>query len=84
MAQSTRAPKQWCLSKHETVNSFENWRQNIQYTLSLDSNFAPFLLEGVTWEKKAKNSPLRGFTDDDDSVAEASRRTAQQKVTLLE
>ena len=27
MASSHRAPKQWCLSKVETITSFENWKQ---------------------------------------------------------
>ena len=54
------------------------------YTLSLDSNFAPFLVEGITWGKKTKTEPLRGFTDDGEDVAEASRLTAQQKVNFLE
>ena len=84
MASTHRAPKQWCLSKSETINSFENWRQNLLYTLSLDSNFAPFLVEGITWGKKTKTEPLRGFTDDGEDVAEASRLTAQQKVNFLE
>ena len=79
-----RAPKQWCLSKSETINSFENWRQNLLYTLSLDSNFAPFLAEGITWGKKTRTEPLRGFTDDGEDVAEASCLTAQQKVNFLE
>ena len=43
----SRAPKQWTLTKTETVNSFENWRQNLQYILSLDANFAPFLQSTV-------------------------------------
>ena len=81
---AARAPKQWSLSKTENVNSFENWRQNILYTLSLDQNFAPFLVEGVQWEKKGRATPLRGLTDDGDNVAAATRRTAQQKVTQLE
>ena len=84
MANTHRAPKQWCLSKVETVNTFENWRQNLQYTLSLDPNFAPFLLEGCQWGKKTKTSPLRGFEDDTDAIPEARRKTAQQKVTMLE
>ena len=79
-----RAPKQWCLTKAETINSFENWRQNLVYTLSLDPHFAPFLVEGVTWLKKSKTNPLRGFVDDSSSVPEARRRTAQQKSTMLE
>jgi hypothetical protein len=57
MANSTRAPKQWCLTKHETVNSFENWRQNLIYSLSLDKNVAPFLVAGFKWQKKTKTTP---------------------------
>lgn len=84
MASTLRAPKQWCLSKTENVNSFENWRQNLQYTLSLDNNFAPFLVEGVKWLPKGKESPLRGFVDDGDTVPAAQKRTAAQKVAMLE
>jgi len=84
MASTHRAPKQWCLTKHETINSFENWKQNLIYTLSLDSNFAPFLAEGVTWLKKTKAQPTRGFQDDGSSVPTASRLTARQKVNFLE
>ena len=79
-----RAPKQCSLSKTETITPFEAWRQNLVYTLSLDHNFAPFLVEGFTWVKKTATVPLHGFTDDDETVPEASRRTAAQKVNLLE
>lgn len=34
------------------------------YALSLDSNFAPFLADGVTWGKKTKAQPLRGFVNE--------------------
>ena len=84
MAATPRALKQWCLTKTETVTCFENWRHKLLYTLSLDAQFAPYLLDGATWSKKTKKSPLRGFTDDGSSVPEASRRTAQQKVSMLE
>lgn len=81
---SNRAPKQWCLTKNETINSFENWKQNLIYSLSLDPNFTPFLSDGSTWRKKTKAGPLRGFTNDGSSVPEASRHTAAQKVAMLE
>ena len=81
---SNRAPKQWCLSKNETLTSFESWKQNLLYTLSLDANFAPFLGEGSSWLKKTRASPLRGYTDDGESVPAARRRTATQKVNMLE
>ena len=39
---TSRAPKQWVLTKNETINTYESWKQNIQYVLSLDASFAPF------------------------------------------
>ena len=79
-----RAPKQWSLTKQETIASFEAWRQHLQYTLSLDSNFAGFLIDGFTWQKKTNAQPLRGCVDNREDVAEASRGTAAQKCTYLE
>eukprot|EP00058_Branchiostoma_floridae_P000331 XP_002585819.1 hypothetical protein BRAFLDRAFT_111074 [Branchiostoma floridae] len=37
--------------KTETINSFESWRANLIYSLSLDHNFTPFLVNGFTWQK---------------------------------
>ena len=81
---TNRAPKQWSLSKDETITSFEAWRQNLLYILSLDPNFAHFLLEETTWQRKTSNQPTRGFADDGEDVPQANRRTAAQKVTHLE
>ena len=66
---SIRAPKQWALTKQETITSFEAWRQNLQYILSLDPNFAAFLLEDATWLRK---SSLRSFENDGEHVLEAN------------
>ena len=77
-----RAPKQWRLTTNETVNSFENWRQNLLYILSLDNNFAPFL--AGAWQKKTAANPLRGCVDDGVNVPEASRKTAAQKNAQLD
>ncbi len=71
-----RAPKQWSLTKHETITSFEALRHNLQYTLSLNPNFAPYLIDGVTWSKKTTTAPLRGLEDDAEPIPEAQRRTA--------
>ena len=81
---SSRAPKQWSLTKHESITSFEAWRHNLQYSLSLDPNFASFLADNTSWQKKSPTHPLRGLTDDDEEVPAARRRTAQQKCTHLE
>ena len=84
MASTHRAPKQWYLSKVETINSFENWKQNLLYTLSLNSNFTPFLTDGVTWLKKTKAQLLRGLENDGKTVPLSRRLTARQKVNFLE
>ena len=81
---NSRAPKQWTLTKTETLNSFTNWKENLLYILSLDNNFAPFLVDGVTWLKKSTLTPTRGFTDDANTIPEARRRTAVQKCAHLE
>lgn len=49
----------------------------------MDSNFAPFL-NNCTWEKKTKTNPNRGLGNDDESVPEKDRKTAAQKVQILE
>ena len=41
-------------------------------------------MEGCQWGKKTKTTPLRGFVDDTDAVPADKRKTAQQKVTMLE
>ena len=68
----------------ETINSFENWKQNLLYTLSFDSNFALFLADGIQWLKKTKAQPLRGLEADGDSIPLARRLIGRQKVNFLE
>ena len=77
-----RAPKQWSLTKNETITSFESWRQNLTYSLSLDPGFAPFLVTGTTWTKKTNTTPLRGLVDDPEGTP--NRRNAAQKVAQLD
>ena len=72
------------LSKDETITSFEALRQNLLYILSLDPNFAHFLLEETTWQRKTSNQPTRGFADAGEDVPQANRRIAAPKVTHLE
>ena len=81
---SHRAPKQWSLSSNETITSIDAWENNLKYILSLDPNFADFLTDGSSWGKKTNATPLRGFSNDSESVPAARRRTAAQKVTHLE
>jgi hypothetical protein len=78
-----RAPKQWSLIKQETITSFEAWRQNLQYTLSLDPNFAGFLIDGLTWQKKTNAQSLRGFVDDGEDVAKRTDAQPPKNVPIL-
>ena len=77
-----RAPKQEQLTKTETLISFNNWKENLMYILSIDDNFKQFCVEGVTWGKKTSTSPTRGFTDDADTVA--NHQTKEQKCANLD
>ena len=79
-----RAPKQWQPSQEETLDSFRNWKENLIYILSLDSNFSPFLAEGATWLKTSSANPTRGLQDDPESVPASGRKTAVQKCTHLD
>ena len=83
MATSTRAPKQWCLTRDETLSSFQAWKQNLLYILSLDSNFKPFLEPGMTWTKKTSANPTRGLTSDGNDIPKQQRRTANEKAADL-
>ena len=81
---TARAPKQWPLTKNETVTSFESWRQNLIYILSLDINFTPFLSDGVTWQKKTAATPTRGLVDDVAPIPADQRKSATMKNTHLD
>ena len=81
---SNRAPKQGSLTKNESIATFKAWRQNLQYTLSLDANFAPFLADSFSWLKKSSTSPHRGLTSDGEDVPTSRQRTTNQKNVHLE
>ena len=54
MASTPRAPRLWCLTKIETVNTFENWPQNVVYTLSLDKTLPLFWYQEHSGRRKRK------------------------------
>lgn len=64
---AVRAPKPWALTEHETPSSFESWKDNLEYYLSCDADFAPFLdtTNPVQWKKISSGDALRGLKDDD-------------------
>jgi hypothetical protein len=53
-------------------------------TLSLDTNFAPFLADDFRWQKKTAASPNRGLRDDAAPIPENQRKSAIQKNAQLE
>ena len=50
--------------------------------MSLNNEFSPYL--EATWQKKSVSVANRGYTDDDDTVEAAVRKTAVQKCLILE
>ena len=83
MASSYRAPKQWALTSDATVNSYEAWKNNLLFTLSLDTINTNFLKDDATWGKLTKSTPNRGLADDPDTVEQSKRSTASQKANAL-
>ena len=61
---SSKAPKQWSLGKDESINTFNAWKDNLVYTLSLDTKFTRFLVQDASWLKFSSTDVTRGFTDD--------------------
>ena len=86
MAESTsnsgfRAPRQWNLKDKETISSFESWKSNTLFHLSLCNEFAPFL--AAEWSKASVAN--HGLVDDGDEVTDqAKRKTAVQKGIVLD
>ena len=77
---SFRPPKPQPLTENETITSFADWKSNIEYHLSLNNEFAPFL--GSEWSKKSVIN--RGLQNDPETIAEDARKTAIQKNIVLE
>ena len=73
------APKTWVLTKEETPSTFETWKENLLFNLTIDGSFAEFLAEGFTWSPPSVLN--RGLVDDGEDIT--NRRTAVQKVAYL-
>lgn len=61
----SKIAKPWKLSEEETFSSYQAWQHNMEYTLSKEAAFAPFLAEKFTWTKQTAANPCRGLTDDE-------------------
>ncbi len=59
-----RAPKPWCLGEEETITTFEAWKGNLLFNLSLTDMFSDFLVTGAKWSVKTVSNPNRGYEDD--------------------
>ena len=77
---SFHPPKPQPLTENETITSFADWKSNIEYHLSLNHEFAPFL--GSEWSKKFVIN--RGLQNAPETIAEDVRKTAIQKNIVLE
>ena len=75
-----RPPKPRELTETETITSYAKWQSNILFLLSQCNEFAPYLES--EWSKHGVAH--RGLTNDPESVPAATRKTAAQKVIVLE
>ena len=79
-------PKVRELCSKETFSSFESWRGNLIYNLTLNPNFAEFLDDDCVWKKKSEDK-LRGFKDTivkDEEGNDVTKTTAAQKSSFLD
>ena len=83
MAELFRAPKQWALTRTETISSYEAWQQNLIYNLSSDPNFKPFIDDNEL-EWKSPKIENRGFEDDKAPIPTADRKSGKHKATQLD
>lgn len=79
MPQMTFAPKPHPLTEHENSSTFETWKENLLFHLTMDGSFEAFLEDEFTWG--AATTAYRGLTDD--STGE-NKKTAKQKEALLQ
>ena len=79
MDRSSFAPKIRPLTKNESPESFQAWKETILFNLTLDGNFEMFLEEGFTWGPTTLAN--RGLTSDAEAVPRG--KTAKQKAALL-
>ena len=78
-----RAPKPWVLFEADTtITTFCDWQSNILFHLSLNNDFAPFIPDTFTWQKKSVQN--RGLVNDVAPIPEAQRKTAIQKHMQLD
>ena len=73
------APKTWVLTKEETPSSFETWKENLLFNLTIDGSFSEFLAEDFKWSPPSVLN--RGLVDD--TTQGQNSRTAAQKVAYL-
>lgn len=65
------------LSHHETQESLDQWKCDMERWLATDSDFEPFL-SGLVWTRTMWAPPFRGLSDDS-----PSGKSAQQKLWAL-
>ena len=66
------------------LNGARALNEEIRYILTLDNNFAPYLVDTARWEKKTATTPLCGFKDDGEELKRELQKTAAQKCAQLE
>lgn len=75
------APKCRTLTATETSASFDIWKENLLFNLTIDGSFEEFLEDEYTWGRKSVlNRGLTATLDNDNKV----KQSAKQKAALLQ
>ena len=63
MSTGVRAQRPQRLSEDETLNSFEDWKNNLVFYISQEKTFTPLLKTDATWTKTSDDDIYRGRVD---------------------
>ena len=64
MALSVKVNRPNRLSEDETLSSFQDWKNQIEFYLSQDKDFLPFINGSISWKKSSIDAKLRGLPAD--------------------
>ena len=68
MASSVKVTRPKRLTENETLTSFEDWRNNLEFFLRQDKDISNFLKSTATWNQSSSPGDHRGLDSDEEVI----------------